>query len=894
MKLIANEPSSGLVRRLNVRGRMVVAIFVPVVALVAMTTWIGLDRHDDVRLADAIAEDVRVVEQLAELRSAVFSERLAAELLLPIRRPPDALLETTEFGSLLLDGLRPMEARSEAALAALAPTDRPFEAAELIAVRADRESWASSLAGIARAMDPFDDRLVAALNERGAAARDAAVELGDSALIEAGSTFQRTISVPIATGQLIAAITDLWVAAPVSRLILQSDVAAAAAAVDVAYERFALGLLKSTGSLREFYDGPMQVPSGIHQAVEDARHGVYTTPERPAGSPVSLGLTLLRGVDWIAVVDELPLLAAQAMGQEAQRVETSARSAERSTTVTAALVIGISVGAVLLLARSIITPVDRLTRRAQEIGRGRLDGEPLELKGPPDVVAASHAFNDVVDNLSLLEQKTRALADLRFDDASLGEPLPGQLGASLERSVHVLSHSIIEREELQTRVVHEATHDPLTGLASRSALVSMLRSIGRQPGPRRSIAVIFIDLNDFKRTNDRYGHAAGDSLLQLVAARLQAAAPPGSFVARRGGDEFAVVLRDVPGVDHATTTARDLLAALMLPADIDGQQLGVAPSAGVAISTAGDTSRSGSQRGLLHRADLAVRSAKDRGPGLVAVYDEDLDRRIVTDERLAEALSVALAPGVDELHLVYQPIVGTDDGRLHAIEALIRWERPGFGLMAPDSFIPIAERSPLIVKLDQWVLEAALLQLASWTEIPSLRDVAMSVNVSGRSLLDPTFAARVTRALAESSIPSSRLKIEVTETALVTDLELAAAQLGALRALGVRIVIDDYGTGYTSVAHLRALPVDELKIDSSYVQRLDDPDDRALVRMVNELAHILHLPTVAEGVETAEQFEHLRSIGCDALQGYFFSRPLRPQAFVEWVDQALSATSAPR
>ena len=232
--------------------------------------------------------------------------------------------------------------------------------------------------------------------------------------------------------------------------------------------------------------------------------------------------------------------------------------------------------------------------------------------------------------------------------------------------------------------------------------------------------------------------------------------------------------------------------------------------------------------------------------------------------------------------MVFQPILGATDGELHGIESLVRWDRPHHGRVPPDAFVPIAERSSLIVELDRWVLCAVLRQVAEWSTSEELRGVPVSVNVSGRTLLDPGFVDHVVESLRAAEVPPELLKVEVTVTAIVTDLELAAAQLRQLRALGVRVVIDDFGTGYTSVAHLRSMPVDELKIDGSFVRRLPDEENRVLIQMIQQLAHHLAIPTVAEGVETVEQLRLVRELGCDVVQGYLISPPLEPEALKPW------------
>jgi EAL domain-containing protein (putative c-di-GMP-specific phosphodiesterase class I) len=318
--------------------------------------------------------------------------------------------------------------------------------------------------------------------------------------------------------------------------------------------------------------------------------------------------------------------------------------------------------------------------------------------------------------------------------------------------------------------------------------------------------------------------------------------------------------------------------------------LRVGASAGVALS--------GTARGvehdpldLLRRADLAVYAAKQRAGDPVAVYDDEMDQMVVDQEDIEEGLAEALHAG-DQLSLVYQPVLDALTGDTVGVEALVRWMRPGFGAVSPGVFVPIAERSGLVVDLDLWVLETALTQLAEWATSPSMEHLGLAVNVSGRSLLDPGFVDQFSEVLAGAEVDPTLLTLEVTETALVTDLDLAASQLEQLRTFGVRVAIDDFGTGYTSVAHLRAMPVDEIKIDSSFVQGLPERESYILIQMINELAHRLDVPTVAEGVETADQVDALREIGCDCLQGFLFARPMPATELASWIGAELRRAAA--
>lgn len=524
---------------------------------------------------------------------------------------------------------------------------------------------------------------------------------------------------------------------------------------------------------------------------------------------------------------------------------------------------------VYLLARTVEQPLSALIARTHRVGAGDLDDEPLQPEGPREIAAATQAFNDVVDNLRLLEAKVRALASCQFEDPVLAERLPGPLGEELTKSVSVLSGSIHDRTELQDRLAHEATHDPLTGLPNRAAAIEALTAyLSRARRTGRVAALAFVDLDGFKRANDTYGHAHGDEVLRQVAARLQAASREADFVARLGGDEFVVVFDDVEDL-HTTVGASSRLAErIAQPIEFEGRTLHVGASIGLAFAQDGE----GNAHDLLAKADLAVYRAKNSEQD-VALFDESLQAELRHRTEVENALRAELAAGGPGLELHYQPIVRTADRSVRGFEALLRWRRADGNVVPPGDFIPVAEGSQLVVDLDRWVLDTGLQQLATWHAHPDLRHLQLAVNVSGRHVLSHDFADHVREALARVDIAPSSLTIEVTETVLLDDLVAAADNLGKVREFGVRVAVDDFGTGYTSLAHLRQLPMDELKIDRSFVSHLSDARDRDLVRTIHDLARHVGIPTIAEGIETDDQFTFLREIGCDNVQGFFFGRP---------------------
>jgi diguanylate cyclase (GGDEF)-like protein len=532
----------------------------------------------------------------------------------------------------------------------------------------------------------------------------------------------------------------------------------------------------------------------------------------------------------------------------------------------------------VLVARSISRPLGRLAYAARSVVGGRLDVEHLATNGPTETAVVADAFNALMDNLRLLEAKAQALATCDFDNDILSAPLPGQLGASLQDSVRVLAGSIQDRHQLQERLVHEATHDPLTGLINRAAAVTALdQALARAHRRADTTAVLYVDLDNFKQANDLHGHQTGDDILRQVGARLAGAVRTGEMVARLGGDEFVVIAERVAGPDEAESLAARLIGALSEPLGCGPLQLIVGASVGIALAHGDDT---GSLE-LLARADLALYQAKQRGGRGVGLYDETLQQRLAERDGVERDLRDALDHGGGGLVLYYQPLVDLS-GALRGAEALLRWDRPGEGLLAPDRFIPIAETSDLIVDVDRWVLAAAARQVAAWSADPALGGLKVSVNISGRHLLSQRLPGHLQQVVAESGIDPSLLTIEITETVLLDDLGTVVEQLAAVRRLGIEVSVDDFGTGYTSLAHLHHLPVDTVKIDRSFIADIESPRDAALVRMITELAHQLGLKTVSEGVETAQQLQVLRALGADDIQGFFIARPMPPDQLQAW------------
>ena len=431
--------------------------------------------------------------------------------------------------------------------------------------------------------------------------------------------------------------------------------------------------------------------------------------------------------------------------------------------------------------------------------------------------------------------------------------------------VFCVARNVTARKEVEEQLAHQALHDSLTGLANRvlfmDRLEQALARLERHPAP---LALLFVDLDHFKVVNDSLGHAAGDEVLVQAAARLRRALRPIDTVARFGGDEFVILCEDVGGHTEAEEIARRVHTSLARPFKVGDHDVVMTASAGIVIATDAHLEAGA----LLRDADTAMYRAKERGRATYQLFESSMRMRAVQRLELETALRHAIEH--DELRVLYQPQVRLVDGTIVACEALVRWAQPDGKLIDPADFIPVAEESGLIVPLGEWVFRRVCDDIVrSNTPIP------VSVNVSPRQLADPEFVDMVADLVREKSIEPANLCLEVTESALVGDPDTALLRLSALRSLGLRLAIDDFGVGYSSLYHLRALPdVDLLKIDRAFISELGrSPKDSAIVGAVVVLAGSLGMEIVAEGIETQEQADELRSIGADYGQGYLFGRP---------------------
>ena len=572
-------------------------------------------------------------------------------------------------------------------------------------------------------------------------------------------------------------------------------------------------------------------------------------------------------VEYVQLVDT-------ALAEVEGAAETAVANARADRTRTFAWVAGF--GVVLLLAGTvlfnvIVGPVRRMEEVAGSLRDGQLD-KTVDNRGPRELRVAANVLNEAVASVRLAESQAAALASERLDDPVLDQSVAGRLGVSLQRAVTRLTQSLAEREEFQQKLRHESTHDGLTHLPNRRAIMAHLQdALWRLSKDDTSIALLFIDLDGFREINEHHGHHVGDKVLQVLSTRLDDASRDTDMVGRLGGDEFVVIAQDFGQIDNAVVVAKRLGEILNEPITVTGVTITANASIGVAF--ADDAATTAEE--LFRDADLAVSRAKQSGRGGVEVCDEELRQQQLDQAQMEEAIKTAIA--IDEFDIAYQPVVDTRTGAVISLEALIRWDQPGVGFVSPADFIPVAERSDLIVHLDRWVLNAVARQVARWQAHPGLSGIPVAVNISGRHVGNGTLARDVRNVLDAHTIEASSLVVEVTETAVLSDERSAAQQLTSLRAMGVRIALDDFGTGYMSLAHLRSLPVDVLKIDRSFVSKMEEATDHSLVQLMVDTGHLLGLDVTAEGVETEAESAALAEIGADALQGFLLCRPINSE-----------------
>lgn len=505
---------------------------------------------------------------------------------------------------------------------------------------------------------------------------------------------------------------------------------------------------------------------------------------------------------------------------------------------------------------------------------GRFDFVTLAAVGVVALAAALIGRGHALRATRGLDELGAAVERIAQGDYQHAVPVPaeapqvGELATRIDRMRQQIS--LRDREKSES-----AREDALTGLPNRAALIPWLQqALAQARAGAAPLAVLLLDLDRFKQINDALGHAFGDAVLRLVAARLRAAVPAEGLVARLGGDEFAVCLRGA-NVDMARALAREIARCLLEPIEWASQSVDVGASIGIALYPEhGDD-----EAALLRMADVAMYAAK-RGYASFAVYDQR--HEVVRHENLTLLSQLRRAIENNELRAFYQPEVHLGDGRLLGVEALVRWKHPTRGLLAPGEFVPYSEQTGFIRIITRWMLAVAIRQCAIWQHAGQPTPVA--INISTRDLLGTSLPALVADLVGKHKADPSLIVLEMTESSFMQDPQHGLAILHELQALGVKLAIDDFGTGFSSLAYLKQLPVHKLKIDRSFVSGMAaSPRDQSIVRSVVQLAQNLGLQVVAEGVESSDDVRRLRDLGCSRGQGYFFGRPMRRRPLEQWI-----------
>jgi diguanylate cyclase (GGDEF)-like protein len=508
-------------------------------------------------------------------------------------------------------------------------------------------------------------------------------------------------------------------------------------------------------------------------------------------------------------------------------------------------------GIFLIFRRRVSNPLQTVVSSADDIAHLRFD-KTVPVTGANEIGQLALTFNEMRIQLrSAVEARNQSMQELK------------ELNVNLEERV---AERTRELEKLNREVAYQALHDPLTGLANRLLIVERIDFLIRQAHRNsESFAVLMMDLDNFKEVNDTLGHPVGDELLRQVAERLNTTLRESDLVGRLGGDEFAMLLQDLGG-ESAKSVAEKIYSIMQQPFTVDHHTLTAEGSIGIAIYPDHGVDHAT----LLRCSDVAMYHAKRRG-NQVALYSTDID--IHSLQRLALATDLRTACTNNELELHYQPIVDLTSGKVIGVEALARWNHPQYGLISPDEFIPIAENTGLIKQLTESIMKTAVTQWLDWHE--QGLDLQIGLNISMLNLVDQNMPATVARIIRHAGLPTSAVKLEITETEIMSNPELVIEVLGHKELSGLKSSVDDFGTGYSSLSYLKKLPVQEIKIDRSFVTHMAvDEEDASIVRAVLELGHSLGLDVVAEGVEDEEALRELIALGCDYAQGFYFSRPV--------------------
>jgi diguanylate cyclase (GGDEF)-like protein len=517
-------------------------------------------------------------------------------------------------------------------------------------------------------------------------------------------------------------------------------------------------------------------------------------------------------------------------------------------------------------------------------------GLTILIVGTPVIAIVYFTYHKYLDEIKTTAEQAERAERERAEAEKARAEAERERAEQAERHVEELSRHIAEQERISAQLQeskdhfrHAAFHDALTRLPNRALLAENLKFVIERAKNHEDyqFAVLFLDLDRFKNVNDSLGHSIGDQLLIAMARRLESCIRDVDMVARLGGDEFAILLDGIPTQAEATNMARRIQEKLKSPFNLSGHEVFTSTSIGISVSSTGYDHA----ENMLRDADTAMYRAKAQGKACFEVFDKGMHTHAVYVLQMENDLRRAIDR--DELRVYYQPIVSLDNGNLAGFEALIRWQHPERGFINPSDFIPLAEDTGLIVPLGLWILKRACQQLCKWQwQSPANRSLFMSVNLSGKQVAQPSLVSDIREILDETHVEARHLKLEITESAVMENAEMAARILNRLKELGVQLSIDDFGTGYSSLSYLHRFPVNTLKIDRSFVGRIGEAAENIeIVRTVVSLAENMGMEVVAEGVETLSQLMQLRKLKCQYGQGYLFSRPVDAEMVDSWISK---------
>jgi diguanylate cyclase (GGDEF)-like protein/PAS domain S-box-containing protein len=716
----------------------------------------------------------------------------------------------------------------------------------------------------------------------------------ERALREAGAALVTATNPEAIHGAAIEAAQALAGEGAAIRLCEGSDeepdvivvVAADEGATDVVGRRFSLDVLQAW-KRQQLFDREAYVV----QTHESTIGGPLSLPRDVEGSVLVAPLFMreeFHGFIVVATVEEMPASVVDSLRALSSQVALALESAaltedlllQQSEARFASLVKNSSDIVMVIEPNTVIRYASPSASRLLGCGDGELEGarfiELLHQDDTTRVLSFLTSASDGEADTALLEFRLRHRDGTYLSTETVRTSLihdPNVKGIILN------TRDITERKQFEQRLQHQAFHDPITNLANRALFRDrVLHAIERQERDHKPVAVLFMDIDDFKTINDSLGHAAGDGLLRQVGDRLRKVLRAADTAARLGGDEFAILLEDGGEGIRAADVAERVMSMLDAPFVLDGKDVFARASVGIAISEDAGEGDEESAEALMRNADVAMYMAKEKGKGRYQIFEPAMHDTALRRIELRADLQRALEH--EEFILHYQPVIELETGRVTGVEALIRWIHPERGMVQPLEFIPLAEETGSIVPIGRWVLrEACRYAVQLHSEFPTEPGLHMAVNLSARQLARPEIVEEVRDILAETGLAAPALILEITESMVMQDMELAIERLNQLKRLGVLLAIDDFGTGYSSLNYVRRFPVDILKVDKSFIDEVaDGGESSALTAAVIELAGILNLRPVAEGIERADQLERLMELKCDMGQGYFFARPLDPRA----------------